>query len=38
MLAEEPEDDKEMDRLAQLLDGYMEAQAAFVKESGLADE
>ena len=31
-------DDEEMDRLAQLLDGYMEAQAAFMEESGLADE
>ena len=38
MLAEDPEDDEEMDRLAQLLDGYMEAQAAFMEESGLADE
>ena len=38
MLAEDPEDDEEMDRLAQLLDGYMEAQAAFMEECGLADE
>ena len=37
MLAENPEDDEEMDRLAQLLDGYMEAQAAFMEESGHAD-
>ena len=37
MLAGDPEDDAEMDRLAQLLDGYMEAQAAFMEESGLAD-
>ena len=37
MLAQNPEDDEEMDRLAQLLDGYMEAQAAFMEESGLAD-
>lgn len=37
MLADDPEDDEEMDRLAQLLDGYMEAQAAFMEESGLAD-
>lgn len=38
MLADDPEDDEEMDRLAQMLDSYMEAQAAFMEESGLADE
>lgn len=38
MLANDPEDDEEMDRLAQMLDSYMEAQAAFMEESGLADE
>lgn len=38
MLASDPEDDEEMDRLAQLLDSYMEAQAAFMEKSGLADD
>jgi len=38
MLASDPEDDEEMDCLAQLLDSYMEAQAAFMEKSGLADE
>lgn len=38
MLSDDPEDDEEMDRLAQMLDSYMEAQAAFMEESGLADE
>ena len=37
MLAEDPEDDKEMDRLAQLLDSYMQAQQDFMDESGLMD-
>ena len=38
MLADDPEDDEEMDRLAQMLDSYMEAQEAFMEENGLADE
>ena len=38
MLADDPENDEEMDRLAQLLDSHMEAQAAFMENSGLADE
>ena len=37
MLAEDPEDDEEMDRLAQLLDSYMQAQQDFMDESGLMD-
>lgn len=38
MLAEDPEDDEEMDRLAQMLDSFMEAQQAFLENSGLMDE
>ena len=38
MLADDPEDDEEMDRLAQMLDAYMEAQQAFMEQSGLLDE
>ena len=38
MLADDPEDDEAMDSLAQMLDSYMEAQQAFLEESGLADE
>ena len=37
MLADDPEDDEAMDRLAQLLDTYMEAQQAFMEQSGLMD-
>lgn len=37
MLADDPEDDEEMDRLAQLLDSYMQAQQDFMDESGLMD-
>ena len=37
MLAEDPEDDAAMDALAQLLDGYMEAQQDFMAVSGLMD-
>ena len=37
MLAEDPEDDEEMDRLAQLPDSYMQAQQDFMDESGLMD-
>ena len=37
MLAEDPEDDEEMDCLAQLLDSYMQAQQDFMDESGLMD-
>ena len=37
MLAEDPEDDEQMDKLAQLLDSYMEAQQAFMEESGLME-
>ena len=38
MLAEDPEDDEAMDRTAQMLDAYMEAQQAFMEASGLMDE
>lgn len=38
MLADDPEDDEEMDSLAQLLDGYMTAQQDFMEESGLMDD
>ena len=38
MLAEDPDDDEAMDRTAQMLDAYMEAQQAFMEESGLMDE
>lgn len=38
MLADDPEDDEEMDRLAQMLDAYMEAQQDFMERSGLMDE
>lgn len=37
MLADDPEDDDAMDRLAQMLDSYMEAQALFMENSGLAE-
>lgn len=38
MLADDPENDEEMNRLAQMLDAYMEAQQAFMEENGLMDE
>lgn len=38
MLADDPDDDEEMDRLAQMLDSFMEAQQAFLENSGLMDE
>ena len=38
MLAEDQDDDEAMDRTAQMLDAYMEAQQAFMEESGLMDE
>ena len=38
MLGEDAEDEDELNQLAQMLDSYMEAQAAFMEESGLADE
>ena len=38
MLAEDPDDDEAMDRTAQMLDAYMEAQQAFMEASGLMDE
>lgn len=37
MLCEDPEDDAQMDALAQMLDSYMEAQQAFMEKSGLMD-
>ena len=37
MLCEDLEDDAQMDALAQLLDSYMEAQQAFMEESGLME-
>lgn len=37
MLCQEEEDDDLIDRTAQWLDAYMNAQAAFMEESGLAE-
>ena len=37
MLTDDPEDDEQMDRIAQMLDTYMEAQQAFMEKSGLMD-
>jgi len=37
MLAEDPEDEDEMGRLAQMLDSYMEAQQRFMENAGLME-
>lgn len=37
MLADDPQDDAAMDRLAQLLDSYMAAQQDFLEKSGLME-
>ena len=37
MLSADVQDDREIDQIAQMLDSYMEAQQAFMEESGLME-